>query len=252
MPDRDPPIPAVPDSRAVPKKQTRLSLVWFIPIVAALVGVWVAVARIRSEGPDITILFQSAEGLEAGKTKINYRGVDVGTITAIRLSEDHQRVIATAQMAPRDRGLFGRGHAAVGGAAAHLGGQRDRPGHAHLRGLYRNRNRQLEGAQARLRGAGDAAGGDRQCAGTVLRAEDLRPGFAGYRHAAVLPAAAGRAGRDLHAGLGRQVLHPQGLRARALRSVCHREHAFLAGERNRRVALRYAGSACRPNRCCRS
>jgi paraquat-inducible protein B len=101
MPDRDPPIPAVPDSRAVPKKQTRLSLVWFIPIVAALVGVWVAVARIRSEGPNITIVFQSAEGLEAGKTKINYRGVDVGTITAIRLSEDHQRVIATAQMTPR-------------------------------------------------------------------------------------------------------------------------------------------------------
>src|SRR5271169_4302042 len=101
MPDRDPPISAVPDSRAVPRKQTRLSLVWFIPIVAALVGVWVAVARIRSEGPKVTIVFQSAEGLEAGKTKINYRGVDIGTITAIRLTEDHERVIATAQMTPR-------------------------------------------------------------------------------------------------------------------------------------------------------
>lgn len=101
MPDRDPPMPSVPESRAVPKKQTRLSLVWVIPIVAALVGVWVAVARIRSEGPKITIVFQSAEGLEAGKTKINYRGVDIGTITAIRLSEDHERVIATAQMTPR-------------------------------------------------------------------------------------------------------------------------------------------------------
>lgn len=86
----DPQMPGapVPESRAVPKKQTRLSLVWTIPIVAALAGVWVAVARIRSEGPKITIVFQSAEGLEAGKTKINYRGVDVGTITAIRLSED--------------------------------------------------------------------------------------------------------------------------------------------------------------------
>ena len=101
MPDRDPPSPSVPDSRVVPKKQTRLSLVWIIPIVAALLGVWVAVARIRSEGPKITIMFQSAEGLEAGKTKINYRGVDIGTITAIRLSTDHQQVIATAQMAPQ-------------------------------------------------------------------------------------------------------------------------------------------------------
>jgi paraquat-inducible protein B len=101
MPDRDPPIPSVPDSRAVPKKQTRLSLVWFIPILAAALGIWVAVARIRSEGPKITIVFQSAEGLEAGKTKINYRGVDIGTITAIRLTEDHERVTATAQMTPR-------------------------------------------------------------------------------------------------------------------------------------------------------
>ena len=92
----------VPDSKALPRKQTRLSLVWFIiPILAAALGVWVAVARIRSEGPKITIVFESAEGLEAGKTKINYRGVDVGTITAIRLSRDHERVIATAQMTPR-------------------------------------------------------------------------------------------------------------------------------------------------------
>jgi len=85
----------------VPRKQTRLSPVWLIPILAAALGVWVAVARIRSEGPKITIVFQSAEGLEAGKTKINYRGVDIGTITAIRLTEDHERVIATAQMTPK-------------------------------------------------------------------------------------------------------------------------------------------------------
>jgi paraquat-inducible protein B len=101
MPDRDPPILSVPDSRAVPKKHTRLSLVWVIPIVAALLGVWVAVARILSEGPKITIVFRSAEGLEAGKTKINYRGVDIGTLSTIRLSEDRQHVIATAQMAPK-------------------------------------------------------------------------------------------------------------------------------------------------------
>src|SRR5579871_239750 len=91
----------VPESRVVPRRQTRLSLVWIIPIVATAVGLWVAVTRIRSEGPKITIEFQSAEGLEAGKTKINYRGVDLGTIVGIRLSNDHLRVIATAQMTPQ-------------------------------------------------------------------------------------------------------------------------------------------------------
>src|SRR5271155_884563 len=101
MVDEHTPLPPVPPARAVPRKHARISLVWIIPILAAVVGVWVAVTRIMREGPKITIIFSSAEGLEAGKTKIHYKGVDVGTITAIRLSEDHQRVVATAQMAPR-------------------------------------------------------------------------------------------------------------------------------------------------------
>src|SRR5579863_7655981 len=100
MPDRDPPRP-VTESRAVPRSRTRLSLVWFIPILAAVVGAWVAVTRIMSEGPKITITMKSAEGLEAGKTKIHYNGVDIGTVTTIELSKDHQRVIMTAQMAPK-------------------------------------------------------------------------------------------------------------------------------------------------------
>src|SRR3984957_11690150 len=101
MPDRDRTLPPVPESKGLPRSRTRLSLVWFIPILAALVGVYVAVTRILAEGPVITLVFQSAEGLEAGKTKIHYNGVDIGTVTAIRLSADHQRVIVTAQMAPK-------------------------------------------------------------------------------------------------------------------------------------------------------
>src|SRR5271167_2543732 len=101
MPDRDPPLPSVPQSRSVPKKRTRLSLVWFIPILAAIVGAWVAVTRVLSEGPKITIVMKSAEGLEAGKTKIHYNGVDIGTVSNIELSLDHQHVILHAQMAPK-------------------------------------------------------------------------------------------------------------------------------------------------------
>jgi paraquat-inducible protein B len=92
---------SIPESKIVPGRHTRLSVVWIIPIIAAALGVWVAVTRVMSEGPRITIVFRSAEGLEAGKTKIRYNGVEVGTITAIRLSDDHLRVISTAQMMPK-------------------------------------------------------------------------------------------------------------------------------------------------------
>jgi paraquat-inducible protein B len=91
----------VTGSRILSRSQTRISLVWVIPIVAAVVGAWVAITRIESEGPKITITFSSAEGLEAAKTKIEYRGVEVGTLTTVRLSPDHVQAVATAEMAPK-------------------------------------------------------------------------------------------------------------------------------------------------------
>jgi paraquat-inducible protein B len=101
MPENDLPSGQIPESRTLVKKKTRLNLVWIVPIVAALIGAWVAVTTIMNQGPKITIVFKSAEGLEAGKTKIRYNGVDIGTIKSIRLTDDHRRVIATAEMVPK-------------------------------------------------------------------------------------------------------------------------------------------------------
>ena len=50
MAEGERPVGPVPEARGLPRSRTRLSLVWFIPIVAALVGVWVAVTRIRRRG----------------------------------------------------------------------------------------------------------------------------------------------------------------------------------------------------------
>lgn len=106
MPENGTDLPHVAESHAVSRKRTRLSLVWIVPLVAAAAGIWVAVTRILSEGPTITINFSTADGLEAGKTKIQYNGVEVGSITAVRLSDDHQHVITTAQMAPKTDSLL--------------------------------------------------------------------------------------------------------------------------------------------------
>ena len=101
MSDVKNPNPTVPESKVVPAKRHKISLVWLIPAVAAIVAIWIGVTTIRNQGPTITIVFRSAEGLEAGKTKISYNGVDVGTLTTIRLSDDYQKVIATAEMSPK-------------------------------------------------------------------------------------------------------------------------------------------------------
>jgi paraquat-inducible protein B len=91
----------IPEAKVVAKKRGRFSFVWVIPIVAALVGVWIGINHYRNLGPTITIVFKSAEGLEANKTAIRYNGVEVGEISTIRLSDDYQTVIATAQMSPK-------------------------------------------------------------------------------------------------------------------------------------------------------
>jgi paraquat-inducible protein B len=99
MPEQKHEIDA-PEARTVAKRRTKLSPVWIVPIAAALVGVWVAAARILSQGPTIEITFHTAEGLEAGKTKVHYNGVEVGTVETIRLTDDHQRVITSVAMEP--------------------------------------------------------------------------------------------------------------------------------------------------------
>src|ERR1700751_2948859 len=103
MPDQERPAPELPESRDRPKKHTRLSIVWIVPMVAVVIGGWVAVTRIMNEGPTITILLRSAEGLEPGKSKVRYNGLDVGTLISLRLAEDHNHVLATVQMVPRSK-----------------------------------------------------------------------------------------------------------------------------------------------------
>ena len=106
MADKDKSFPKVPESKIVIKKRMRISLVWVIPIVAAVAGVWIAVTHILNKGPEITIVFQSADGLEAHKTKVNYNGLDIGVLGTIRFSEDRKSIIATAQMNPTAKDLL--------------------------------------------------------------------------------------------------------------------------------------------------
>ena len=76
-----------------------MQLVWLVPLVAVLIGGWLAVQAILEKGPTITISFATGEGLEAGKTKIKFKDVDVGMVKSVVLSPDHKHVIATAELA---------------------------------------------------------------------------------------------------------------------------------------------------------
>src|SRR5262245_29427583 len=98
--------PDLPQATAVPRHRRRLSAVWIIPILAAVVAIGVAVQRIMSEGPTITMVFKAAEGLEAGKTFIKYKDVNIGQVTSVQLSPDYTKVEVKAKMAKSAEGLM--------------------------------------------------------------------------------------------------------------------------------------------------
>ena len=96
----------LPQATVVRRSRTRISVVWIIPILAAAVALGIAVQRILSEGPTITIVFKAAEGLEAGKTLVKYKDVSIGQVTAVRLSPDYSKVEVTAKITKSAEGLM--------------------------------------------------------------------------------------------------------------------------------------------------
>ena len=88
----------IPQATVVPKRRQRISVVWIVPILAAVVAIGIAIQRIISEGPTITIVFKAAQGVEAGKTFIKYKDVNIGQVTAVQLSSDHSHVEVTAKI----------------------------------------------------------------------------------------------------------------------------------------------------------
>jgi len=89
----EPPAPVV-------KKRRGISIVWAVPLVASLIGGYLAYRAYTEKGPTITLSFATAEGLEAGKTKVRYLDVEVGTVQTVAIAPDLKHIIVTAGMAP--------------------------------------------------------------------------------------------------------------------------------------------------------
>lgn len=80
------------------KQDKSISKIWLLPIIAIFVGAWLIYHEMSNQGQEITIYFNSAEGLEAGKTLIKTRYVDVGMVTGIKLRENQVGVEITARV----------------------------------------------------------------------------------------------------------------------------------------------------------
>src|SRR5262245_46438654 len=102
----DPGLQNLPQATTVQRSRARISVVWVIPVLAAVVALGIAVQRILSEGPTITITFKAAQGIEAGKTVVKYKEESIGQVTKVELAPDYSHVEVTAKMIKSAAGLI--------------------------------------------------------------------------------------------------------------------------------------------------
>jgi len=72
--------------------------VWIVPIAAAAVVAWLAWRAVAERGPEITISFSAAQGLQPGQATIQHLNAVLGTVTSLRLTHDMRRVVVRARM----------------------------------------------------------------------------------------------------------------------------------------------------------
>jgi paraquat-inducible protein B len=97
----------IPDEPIV-KRSRSFSPIWIIPIVAALLGLWLAFKYYSTQGPEITVRFETAEGIGEGKTPVLCRSVNIGTVEKVRLTKDLKGVLVTMQMTSEATDLLTR------------------------------------------------------------------------------------------------------------------------------------------------
>lgn len=75
------------------KRRWPYLLVWLVPLLIAIgVGFYFR-DFFEQRGPVITIKLNSAEGLRVGQTQLLHRGVTIGQVSGIELSEDHRHAL---------------------------------------------------------------------------------------------------------------------------------------------------------------
>jgi paraquat-inducible protein B len=84
--------------KAVLRKRLIVSPIWFLPLIALCIGIWLLISSYLDSGIEITVHLQGAEGVTAGKTKVLYKGIQVGTVRDVVMDRDLDGVDIKVEM----------------------------------------------------------------------------------------------------------------------------------------------------------
>jgi len=86
------------DTEVIVSEKRKVPLVWVVPFVALLIGAYMVIHHYLTQGPEITITYSNANGIEAGKTKIKSLNVVVGVVESVQLNSDLKSITLTARI----------------------------------------------------------------------------------------------------------------------------------------------------------
>ena len=79
-------------------RPARFSLIWVIPVVVVVIAAWLGWTTLSRRGPEITLQFETADGITAGQTQVKHKAVALGTVESVGLSRDLKHVDIQVRM----------------------------------------------------------------------------------------------------------------------------------------------------------
>ncbi|UTF61295.1 PqiB family protein [Gilvimarinus sp. DA14] len=79
-------------------KKRGVSAVWLLPLFAVILGAWLTYKHFTEAGVSIVVTFPTGEGVDAGKTEVRYKGIQIGTVTELDVHPDLQSVAAQIEL----------------------------------------------------------------------------------------------------------------------------------------------------------
>lgn len=84
--------------KAVLRKRLIVSPIWFLPLLAFCIGFWLLISSYRNSGIEVAVHFSGAEGVTAGKTKVIYKGIQVGNVKNVAMDSELEGVDIIVEM----------------------------------------------------------------------------------------------------------------------------------------------------------
>ncbi len=79
-------------------RPARFSLIWVIPVVVVVIAAWLGWTTLSRRGPEVTLQFETADGITAGQTQVKHKAVALGTVESVGLSKDLKHVDIQVRM----------------------------------------------------------------------------------------------------------------------------------------------------------